>query len=214
MDSPIFGTVWPFWCWCAVKHWYNQSINLPFLKSKAGIGCSWSFHNGCWFGTGLGCRIHHFLTIANVGSCPEFMKTNTYGSFGKRRLFPISRPLVAFCAEENWTKHSKYKDIYPRHLSAIHFHIYLCCMHVANAFWCTVGPKSFIFSHDVLRLTVVIKWSLKPHKVISSCSFRNNFISWGIDTPPMTWCWAPVLCTMGSRTDKCWKADPAVLGWL
>ncbi len=22
-----FGTVWPFWCWCAVKLWYNQSIN-------------------------------------------------------------------------------------------------------------------------------------------------------------------------------------------
>ncbi len=19
-----FGTVWPFWCWCAVKLWYNQ----------------------------------------------------------------------------------------------------------------------------------------------------------------------------------------------
>ncbi len=22
-----FGTVWPFWCWCAVQLWYNQSIN-------------------------------------------------------------------------------------------------------------------------------------------------------------------------------------------
>ncbi len=31
-----FGTVWPFWCWCAVKLWYtnviNQSISLHILN--------------------------------------------------------------------------------------------------------------------------------------------------------------------------------------
>ncbi len=46
-----FGTVWPFWCWCAVKLWYhhhqcliasNIAISLLHCAEKAMLACSFS----------------------------------------------------------------------------------------------------------------------------------------------------------------------------
>ncbi len=29
--SPVFGTVWPVWCWCAVKQWYHHHSHVVQL---------------------------------------------------------------------------------------------------------------------------------------------------------------------------------------
>ncbi len=38
-----FGTVWPFWCWCAVKLWYNQLINefMPVLQNISNLSSTY-----------------------------------------------------------------------------------------------------------------------------------------------------------------------------
>ncbi len=36
-----FGTVWPFWCWCAVQLWYNQ--NQCDSVTQSSLCWTWSF---------------------------------------------------------------------------------------------------------------------------------------------------------------------------
>ena len=44
-----FGTVWPFWCWCAVKHWYNNPF-LPQVSSCILLVSSFTESADRWWG--------------------------------------------------------------------------------------------------------------------------------------------------------------------